>query len=170
MDVINPYIKIMAQYKRNNRGCFVLIVLFLLTFAYEKKQKTEGQFLIRVDMRYGYKFFSLRANQQGEAYVIKGRGTYFTEPLKIESGDTSSFFKLDSIRPFYNSIKSIDRRKSISQHINTDAPRSEIFFNGIKVMDTSQGNSGFLEVYRTILTQLPTGYNPFYVDENPFDL
>ena len=155
---------------RKIKGNWILIIFVCLSIIISSCGTTKrDNYPIRVDIRYGYKFFSLRANALGEAYVIKGKGSYFTELLKIANSDTSLIFKLDSIESFSKEIAHLRNNPNIREHVNTDSPRGEIYYENYKILDEAQTSGKFIDVFRPIITQLPSGFNPFLLDEHPFE-
>ena len=73
-------------------------------------------------------FFSLFVSEGGTAYVIKGRGSHYAEPLKVESSDTSNVFKLDSVKVFFENLNRIKDIPIIGA-TRPDAPRVEIYYS-----------------------------------------
>lgn len=143
------------------------IILFWVFISCAAQTNTEKPYTARNDIRFGKRFFSLFIRDDGTAYVIKGIGTYYTEPLQVESADTSAVFSLDSSNVYF---KQLDKLKNLSiiDSNRSDAPRVEIYYREQKVYDSYRWGANLWDVFRPIAEQLPTGFNPFRLNEKPF--
>jgi len=158
----------MIHYKKNNPLYIILVCITVLISGCKTTNKEPCT--IKIDFRFGYKFFSVRINEEGRTYVIKGKGSFFTYPMKIVKADTSRIFTLDSIKSLNRNISKLKQKPVLSTHVNTDSPRAEVYYLNQKIMDNSQISSEFIDLIKPIITQLPKGFNPFLGDEDPFDL
>lgn len=122
----------------------------------------------RLDIRLGNKFYSILLNKEGKSYVIKGSGTNYRDSLVISISDTSQGFIIDSVDVFFSKLDRLRSLKPTSVY-HLDAPRIEIYYPTDKVFDTYQWDENFWDLVRPIMTQLPAGFNPFRLDEQPFD-
>lgn len=158
----------MIHCKKNNPLYLILVCVAVMISGCKATNKEP--YVIKIDFRFGYKFFSVRINEKGRAYVLKGKGNFFTYPMKIVQADTSRIFTLDSIKSLNRNISKLKQKPAFSTHVNTDSPRAEVYYLNQKIMDNSQISSEFIDLIKPIITQLPRGFNPFFGDEDPFDL
>jgi hypothetical protein len=147
----------------------LLYALFFVTTIHSCKEKSpnDQSFNVRSDIRFGGRFFSIFIKENGTAYAIKGSSTFYTEPLKVLSSDTSNIFKLDSVELFFEKLNRIKNNPMIGA-IHLDAPRVELYYNQKKVYDTFRWDEIFWDLFKPIMKQIPSGYNPFNADEKPF--
>lgn len=139
---------------------FYILFFVLLSTSCKEKVKDESSYIVRSDIRFGPKFYSIYANVEGEAFVIKGQGSDYTEPLQIQYSDTSEVFKLDSIASFIEKLRSIKKNPVFGAR-RLDAARVEIYYDGKKVYDAYKWDEKFWDLFRPIVEQIPNEYNPF---------
>ena len=144
----------------------IVIILASLLFSCTKRPNIKV-YPIQANFRFGHKFYSLNLNKAGEAYVIKGIGTSYIEPLQYKFGDTSQTFKLDSVSTFLKKIELL-RSHPLSDLSSFDAPRVEIFYDKQKIYDATRWDHQFWDMFRPLMQQLPKGYNPFRLDDKPW--
>jgi hypothetical protein len=114
----------------------------------------------------GEKIFSIFTVENGNAYVIKAKGTTYMEPLQIESADTSAVFKLDAVNKYLRKLN-ILQDSPIFKGNNSGAAR-EKYTIMVKVYDTNYWYEFFFDIYPRVMDQLPKEYSTFNVSENPF--
>jgi hypothetical protein len=148
---------------------FVCILLLLAIISCKGKTNNGKPYNVRSDIRLGTKFYSIFLNREGRAYVIKGKGSYYTDTLKIEASDTSSTFKLDSVKIFFESLNKIRTHPIFKMNRTGTAPRAEVYYEGKKVYDAYEWDETFWDLFRPIMEQIPQGYNPFRSDDKPFE-
>ena len=107
-------------------------------------------------------------NESGDAYALKGKGSNYMESFKVISSDTSAEFKFDSGKVFIEKLRVI-RKKPIINTGNYDAPRVEIYYAGELIYDTGNWDNQFWDLFRPLMRQIPSEYNPFIVSNNPFE-
>jgi transglutaminase-like putative cysteine protease len=145
------------------------IILFcLLFFECLGNVYAVKHYNVRVDVRFGSKFYSVIINNDGNAYAIKGRGSNYIENFKIITSDTSRLFKLAHIDVFYRNLNKIRTKPFITSSSVTDSPRAEIYYSGKKIYDANEEGTIFWDTFRPIMQQLPKEYNPFLLDGHPF--
>lgn len=144
-----------------------LIYFVLYCFSCISPSKNEQINEARVDIRFDTKFYSILLSKNNKAYVIKGSGTDYRDSLVILNSDTSLRFKIDSVKTFFIKLDSLRLLKPIGVD-QLDAPRIEIYYYKEKIFDTYRWDENFFNLIRPIMTQLPSGFNPFRVDELPF--
>ena len=142
--------------------------LTLLLICCNQDAKKERVDIIRSDFRFGTRYYSVITNENGEGYVIKGSASTYTEPFVIKSTDTSSIFRLDSVDLFFQRIQEL-KQKQVSSTNFQDNPRTEIYYNESKVLDTYLWDEKFWYLFRPIMHQLPQNFNPFRLNDQPFD-
>ena len=149
----------------------VYILFFFLAFTpcKEKNNNNQKPYDVRSDIRLGNKFYSIFLNESGEGYVIKGKGSYYTDTLKIESSDTSNVFKFDSAKEFFEVLNRIKTNPIFKNNRAGTAPRAEIYYNQQKVYDAYTWDETFWDLFRPIIEQIPKGFNPFLTDDKPFE-
>lgn len=143
------------------------LFFFATILSCKERNVDEKPYNVRSDIRFGSKFFSIYVSEDGAAYVIKGRGSHYTEPLKVESSDTSNVFKLDSVKLFFENLNHIKDNPIIGAN-RLDAPRVEIYYDQKKVYDAYKWDEKFWNLFKPIMEQIPSGFNPFRADEKPF--
>ena len=143
------------------------LLFFATILSCKESGVDEKSYNVRSDIRFGSKFFSICINEDGAAYVIKGTGSHYTESLKVESSDTSNIFKLDSVKLFFERLNNIKDNPIIGAN-RLDAPRVEIYYNQKKVYDAYKWDEIFWNLFKPIMEQIPSGFNPFRADEKPF--
>ena len=147
-----------------------LLPAFLLLFACRNKLKTQNSYQVRMDVRFGSKFFSIYVNDKGETFVVKGKGSNYTGRFtNTVTSDTSKVFKSDSLRVFFDKVKKMEAHPVIIESNVTDAARIEIYYKSKKVYDYYGFDSTFMSLFRDNMGQLPKGFNPFRADDHPFD-
>src|SRR5687768_11197272 len=123
------------------------ILPFVMFFSCKERNLEERTYNVRSDIRFGSRFFSILIHEDGTAYAIKGSSTYYTEPLKVLTSDTSNTFKLDSVRVFFEKLNGIRDSPMIGvKHL--DAPRVEIYYNQKKIYDTYRWDAFFWDLFR----------------------
>jgi hypothetical protein len=147
---------------------WLFIANYLLIIGCGTSDASTEPYPARTDVRFGNKFYSVFVNEQGDAYVIRGIGTNYTEVLKIEKADTSNRVKLDSAKVFFDRLKEI-QTSPVYDTSSPDAPRVEIYCNNHKIYDSYIWSNEFLNLFRPVMMQLPNGFNPFLISERPFE-
>ncbi|MCQ6959687.1 hypothetical protein [Mucilaginibacter aquariorum] len=135
-----------------------------------QKAGTLMSYNVRADLRFGNSFYSMLANEKGQACILKGTSSHAMDIFKIEHSDTSKIFRLDSVAAFYNAIYKIKAKPKIHHHVNTDTARVEIYFDGIKIYDGPMTGEEFWDVFRPTFGQLPNGYCFYCTNDKPFEL
>ena len=79
----------------------VFLPVVLIFIACRQQSSMEKPYDVRCDVRLFTKYFSIYINSEGNAYVVKGTGSFYMENLIVKSADTSSGFKLDSTKAFF---------------------------------------------------------------------
>jgi hypothetical protein len=141
---------------------------FFLLFSCKEKDSDIKPYNVQADIRLGNKFYSIYLNDDGEGYVIKGDGSYYTDTLKVQSSDTSNVFKIDSVKVFFENLNRIKAHPIIGVN-RVDAPRVEIYYDHQKVYDAYKWDATFWNLFRPIMYQIPKGFNPFRADDKPFE-
>lgn len=144
-----------------------ILCFFLLFFSCKGKGNDIKSYNFQADIRLGNKFYSIYLNEDGEGYVIKGSGSYYTDTLKIKSSDTSNVFKIDSVKVFFENLNKIKAHPIVGVN-RVDAPRVEIYYNHQKVYDAYKWDETFWKLFRPIMEQIPRGFNPFRANDKPF--
>jgi hypothetical protein len=139
-----------------------------LFFAYTINVDAQTHYNIRVDIRFGYKFYSIFIDNNSRAYVIRGNGSGYLENFKIITSDTSHRFKLSHINLFYRDVDKLKAKPRIMNSSVTDSPRVEIYYEGKKIYDGQESGTMFWEMFKPVMLQLPKGYNPLLLDDHPF--
>ena len=147
----------------------LLVLLFAVSPACKHKSKSTNPYDTRIDFRFGKKFYSMHLCKQGMAYMVKGKGTNYTEPFAIMSSDTSKVFKIDSLQATYKLLDKLKAKPRIDTAGTTDAPRIEIYYDDKKIYDSFEWSGGIWDLFRPMIDKLPQGYNPFSGGEHPFD-
>lgn len=147
----------------------IIYCIFLSVFliSCKGKAKTSASYSVRSDIRFGTKFFSIYISEEGNACVVKGKGSLYTDSLNVSSADKSDVFKLDSVNIFFDRLNRIKDKPIIGER-RLDAPRVEIFYNEQKIYDAYYWDEIFWDLFRPIMKQIPAGFNPFLADEKPF--
>lgn len=125
--------------------------------------------MIRHDVRFANDFYSICVFEDSSAYVIKGTGSNYMEPLVVTKADTSDRFKLDSFHIYMLNLERLVA-DSIFHNAVPSGPRAEIFLNGQKVYDSYFWRKNFWDVVRPIIPHLPPGFSPFRLEESPFGI
>lgn len=101
-----------------------LYVLFFLTFVGCKEGASKDKtYQVRSDIRLGTTFYSIYFNKNGSAYVVKGKESFYIEPLKIESAATSNICNtsktcINTIKGFLEWYKTnFDRMTSLQNSV-----------------------------------------------------
>ncbi len=147
---------------------YQLVIFILLIAACKERVEVEKQYEVRVDVRMGTNFYSIFIKKDGRAIAIKGLGSPHYEPFRIQSSATSSSFKLDSVNKFFESLNKIKADPISNIDNNSDFPRVEIYYDKNRIYDVNKWNELFWELFNPIMRQIPKGYNPFRVRDNPF--
>lgn len=140
---------------------------FIIIQSCKEKSNSDHSYDVRSDIRFGTWFFSVFVKEDGTAFVIKGTGTPYTDPLTVLSSDTSNIFRLDSVGLFFEKLNQI-RDNPIIGAKRLDAPRVEIYYDQKKVYDAYRWDETFWDLFKPIMEQIPSGYNPFRTNEKPF--
>ena len=154
------------KYMMASCSYLLLIVSFV---ACKEKVDDKSLYNVQADIRLGSKFYSIYINELGNAYVIKGNGTYYTETLKVESSDTSKTFKLDSAKKFFKTLNEVKANPIKKGNRAGTAQRAEVFWNHQKIYDSYAWDETFWDLFRPIMEQLPKCFNPFLADEHSFE-
>lgn len=147
------------------------ILVFLLTFASckERINDNEQSYNVRSDIRLGTKFYSIFLNEEGNGYVIRGKGSYYTDTLRIESSDTSNVFKFDSAKIFFETLDKIKINPIVKANRTGTAQRTEVYYDNQKVYDSYAWDETFWDLFKPIMEQIPRGFNPFRANDKPFE-
>lgn len=146
------------------------LLFFIVSFVgCKEKVDKKSLFNVQADIRLGSKFYSIYFNELGNAYVVKGDGTYYTEPLKVESSDTSKTFKLDSAKRFFEILNEVKANPVKKGNRVGSAQRGEVYYNHQKIYDSYAWDETFWGLFAPIMEQIPKGYNPFRTDDKPFE-
>ena len=144
----------------------LMTVIFSLLISCEEK----SNYQVKIDVRLGSRFYSINVDEYGEAYVVKGKESGYTQPFKtVISSDTSKIFSSDAMKTFFNEVKKIKDSSIIIPAITTDAARVELYYSGKKVYDSYGLDKKHISLFIPIMGQLPKGFNPFLTDDHPFD-
>ena len=146
---------------------YAILLLIMFFSCKEEKTNNEHLYIVRSDIRFGSRFYSINISEDGTAYAVKGSGSNYTESLNILSSDTSNAFKLDSAKSFFEKLNRI-KDNPIIEASQFDAPRVEIYYDQKKVYDTYKWDEKFWDLFKPIMEQIPSGFNPFRADEKPF--
>lgn len=144
------------------------LIFFTLLSSCKEGSVRSDRYDVRSDIRLGSKFYSLYTSKDGKAYAVKGTGSYYTEPLKVKTSDTSEVFKIDSANVFYHHLNRIKESPIIGAN-RLDAPRVEIYYNEKKIYDAYKWDETFWDLFKPIMRQIPKGFNPFRADDQPFE-
>ena len=144
-----------------------LSVLSFLLISISCKQNLSSQkaYTFKTNIRLGNHYYSIYFNREGEGYVVKGKASYYTEPLKIESSDSSEVFKIDSARVLFDKLDKL-KEKPIHGITRLGTARAEIYYNGKQIYDAYVWDETFWSIFRPIMEQFPKEFNPFLLD-NP---
>jgi len=148
---------------------FYIFPFFLAFISCKAKVHDAELYNVRTDIRLGNKFYSIYVNEEGSAYVVKGAGSYYTDTLKIKSSDTSEVFKLDSISLFFETLNKIKANPIFRANRTSTAPRAEMYYDHQKIYDAYAWDETFWDLFRPIMEQIPKGFNPFRVNDKPFE-
>ncbi|MFL5746849.1 MAG: hypothetical protein ACJ751_19380 [Niastella sp.] len=139
--------------------------LFLIFFACREQTNMKKQCDVRCDVRLFTKYFSMHINSDGKTYVVKGTGSYYTDSLIVKSADTSNVFKLDSTQAFFEALNKIRTNPVFNENRSTGtAQRGEVYYKQVKVFDDYAWDPAFWDLFRPIMGQLPSEFNPFNVE------
>lgn len=136
-------------------------------FSCKAQTNNKVQYDVRSDIRLSTKFYSIYLNKEGQACVIKGNGSYYTDTLIIVTSDTSNVFKIDSVNLFFEKLNKIKANPIIGEN-RLHAPRVEIYYDHQKVYDAYRWDETFWGLFRPIMEQIPKGFNPFRESDKPF--
>jgi len=143
-------------------------VICLLIESCKQNYRPQHFFNVRTDIRFGEKFFSICLNDEGKAYVIRGRGSNYIEPFIVKDSDTSEIIKSDSLKKLYNKVVESSATPNIDSANTTDAPRVEVYYKNKKIYDIYRWDERVWTLFRPITSVLPYKFNPFKKDEQPF--
>jgi hypothetical protein len=144
-----------------------LLFSTLVFVSCTEQNRQKEVFAARNDIRFGKRFFSIVIKEDGTAYVIKGIGSSYLDPLEVESADTSAVFTVDSSSIYFRHIRKLEENPSLKSNVSGGA-RAEIYYKKKKVYDSYHWDGTFWEMFRPIMNQLPKGFSPFRVNEKPF--
>ena len=144
--------------------------MFFMSSSCKDTVSNEQQYPARIDVRLGFKYYSVFLSKENKAYVIKGKGSFYTDSLIVKSSDTSHIFKLDSVRLVLESFDQIKSSPITRTNRTGTAQRIEIYYEHKKIYDGYAWDEVFWNLYRPIMKQLPKGFDPFRVDDKPFDM
>lgn len=131
-------------------------------------QKNTGD-TVKIDFRFGDRYMSIYINNRAGAYVVKGKGSVFTEPFKqVFSADTSKIFRWRYITSFYTRIKKLYNKPWSAPDNTGDSERVEIYYRGKKIYNDYGLSEQFWNMFRPMMLHLPHKFNPFALDEHPF--
>ena len=143
-----------------------MTVIFSLLISCKEK----SNYRVKVDVRLGSRFYSINVDEYGEAYVVKGKGSGYTQPFKtVISSDTSKIFSSDAMRTFFNEVKKFKDSSIIIPTTTADAARVELYYSSKKVYDSYGIDKKHISLFIPIMGQLPKRFNPFLTDDHPFD-
>ena len=144
----------------------ILLSVLIIVSCGEKKDLSKA-YDIQFNVRYGTRFYSIFANEDGMAVAIKGKGSYHTDPFKIDVSDTSQIFRIDSIKLFLKAIDTFKTKPVVGKE-KPHSPRVEIFNHQTKIYDAYNWNENFWDLFRPIMKQIPSGFNQFLASDNPW--
>jgi len=127
------------------------------------------EYKTRVDFRFGNRFYSFCSKESGDSYVIKGKSSEYNDSFVIFSADTSRIFRIDPSKVYFGKLTVLSKKPLVVDH-HSDAPRVEIYYDGKKIYDSHRWDEEFWDIFRPVMSQLPKGFNPFLIDENPFEV
>ncbi|NCD68245.1 hypothetical protein [Mucilaginibacter agri] len=145
---------------------FYLIICLLSSYC---KPNAGNDYKIRVDFRFGKKFVSIKINEDGKAYAVKGSSNNYTDAFKVIDSKMSQQFTLDSVKQFYKAVRELGEKDNLIRGNITDGMRTEIYYEGKKVYDAYSSNRFFWDLFRPIMDEIPRGYSPFRPADNVFD-
>lgn len=163
-DLLIPHNRLVVK---NLMKIFLLLSFAIFMSCKGKQARADMLYNVRADFRMGSKFYSIWMNENGKAYAIKGEGSFYTEPLKILTSDTSEVFRMDSVGQFYKNLETV-RKKPITGSNYMGAPRVEIYYDGQQIYDSYRWNEAFWDLFRPIMHQIPKKFNPFLTNDKPF--
>ncbi len=146
-----------------------LIVFIALISISCISNKATNEFIVRCDVRFEERFFSIYISETGRSFIVRGFGSRHSNSLSIESSDTSKVIKLDSVNLFFQRLDSLKMHPVIGSEI-LGAQRIEIYYFGKKIYDSYKWDYQFWHLIEPIMMQLPKGYNPFQTDDFNFQL
>lgn len=144
-----------------------LFFLALLIISACKDKNDKKTYNVQMDIRFGNRYYSLFLSEQGNCKVNKGFGTYYTEPFKPQTFDSSISFKIDSISLFYDKLSTFlnsPKLDTTQDHV----ARAEIYFERKKILDSYKWDERVWGVFRTIMEKIPKKFNPFRLSDDPF--
>jgi len=151
-----------------NRSYKILLMTVIFSLLISCKEKSNYQ--VKIDVRLGSRFYSINVDEYGEAYVVKGKGSGYTQPFKtVISSDTSKIFTSDAMKTFFNEVKKIKDSSIIIPTTTADAARVELYYSSKKVYDSYGIDKKHISLFIPIMGQLPKRFNPFLTDDHPFD-
>jgi len=147
----------------------LLLVLTALLTLNAAGQTSPVHYNVKADIRFGYRFYSIHISPQGSAYVLRGKGSVSTEPFsRIMQSDTSRTFRWLYVKRFYAQLRRLRAKPYIEPGTTADAPRTEIYLDDKKVYDGYGGDERYWDMFRPMAAQLPGKFNPFALDDHPF--
>ena len=148
---------------------YLLALVLLLTYLSCKQGASPKKInSFQADIRLGHKYYSIHINREGEGYITKGNGTYYTEPLQIKTSNYSKIFKIDSANLLFINLNKL-KHYPVTGAKREGMPRIEIYYEKNKIYDAYAWDETFWNIFRPIMEQLPKGFNPFLVSDNPFE-
>jgi len=143
-----------------------LVIYFL--YACQQNYRDDSEASFRGDIRFDSLFYSFIVDKSGRAYSIKGRSSFYEDTFVIFNSDTSEFYNVDSVEVLFERIRNLDA-KNYARRYYSGIPRAEFYFSGNKIYDGFKWESDFWEIVGLIMEDLPSGYNPFRVEDRPFE-
>ncbi|NSL85334.1 hypothetical protein ECE50_000725 [Chitinophaga sp. Mgbs1] len=150
------------------KNIIILVGLLQGIISYGTAKITQSEYDVHTDVRLGQRFYSIFLHKDGFGYVVKGIGSYYTEPLRIDSSVSSNIFRVDSIKGLIHILSKLNIDSTIKRPMGT-IPRVEIYYKNKKVYDAYRWDQSVWNGLRPIISQLPHGFNPFLVNDNPFE-
>jgi len=142
-----------------DRIIWTMIALTLCISCKDRSVNAIG-FASKTDIRSANKYVSIYIDRDGRCQVIKGNGSSYFQELRALSADSSEIFIIDSPGIFFRTLDTMSKRP-FTDSTRTDSPRIEIYYEGKKIYDAFKSNEDFWSLFRSVMTKLPEGYNPF---------
>ncbi len=124
--------------------------------------------VLRIDIRFVNKYYSIIIDKTGDGYVEKGISTYYKEPFKAESVIRSDTFTIDSVAVFWDRINALKMNPNKADG-ESSAPRIEIYYNEELIYDSYMWRDGIWDIFSLLIEKLPKGFNPLAVGDKPFE-
>ncbi|WP_316833041.1 hypothetical protein [Pedobacter aquatilis] len=145
--------------------CISLIFLFCFSMC---KKKEPDIYPARIDIRFGQKFYSIYVKKDGNSEVVKGKGSLYTQEMKISAVQSKLKFRIDSAKVLFAVLDKMKEKPLTKTGNMTDCPRIEIYLHNRKIFDEYNWNDEFWHIVRLIITKLPENSNPFIAEPFPF--